>query len=240
MRMALIDVQALTKTYGEGDAATRALRGVSLTVDHGEYVAIMGPSGSGKSTMLHMLGLLDYPTSGTYTLDGNRVDQYDDVQLAKLRNEQIGFIFQQFNLLARATVYENVQLPLLYSDVPRREWDAITRTAIQRVGLTLRMQHSRAQLSGGEQQRVAIARALARNPSLIFADEPTGNLDSASGRSVMEILEKLHEEGSHTIMLITHEQATAEHAQRILMLRDGDIVSDARVEHRRRAKDFAR
>ncbi|MDO8425472.1 MAG: ABC transporter ATP-binding protein [bacterium] len=237
--MALIQIADLTKIYGEGAAATPALAGVSCAVERGEYVAVMGPSGSGKSTFLHILGLLDRPTSGSYVLDGASVAELDDDVLARLRNERIGFIFQQFNLLPRATVRENVQLPLLYSNVPEREWPAIIERAVARVGLMQRMEHTRAQLSGGEQQRVAIARALARDPQIIFADEPTGNLDSASGRQVMELLEQLHADG-HTIMLITHEQATAEHAQRILRLHDGHLESDTRVAQRRTAAQFTR
>ncbi|MDO8462775.1 MAG: ABC transporter ATP-binding protein [bacterium] len=237
--MPLIAIDQLTKTYGDGETATHALRGISLVIERGEYVAVMGPSGSGKSTLLHLLGLLDRPTSGAYILDGVPVATRQDDAMAKIRNERIGFIFQQFNLLARATVRENVQLPLLYSDVPEREWPALVERAIARVGLTHRTDHTRAQLSGGEQQRVAVARALARDPQIVFADEPTGNLDSASGKQVMELLEHAHADG-RTVILITHEQTTAEHAQRIIRLRDGRIESDTLVVHRRRARDFTR
>ncbi|MFH1430446.1 MAG: ABC transporter ATP-binding protein [Candidatus Uhrbacteria bacterium] len=235
--MALIEVRNIEKVYGEGDATTRALRGVSFDIAEGEFIAIMGPSGSGKSTLLHILGLLDRPTTGSYRFGGKNIDTYSEDELAQFRNERVGFVFQQFNLLARTTVYENVRLPLIYSDVPERAWDALVRSAIERVGLMHRAKHSTAQLSGGEQQRTAIARALVRSPKVIFADEPTGNLDSKSGRLIMETIEDLYEQGGQTVILITHEHTTAAHAHRILHLKDGALDSDEQVANPQHARD---
>ena len=236
--MALIEVRDLQKVYRDDGVETLALRGLSFKVESGEFLAIMGPSGSGKSTLLHILGFLDRQTRGDYRFDGKTIDEYSDDELALARNEKLGFIFQTFNLLPRTNVLENVKLPLLYSEVPESKWEDITRGAVDAVGLSHRMHHETSQLSGGERQRVAIARALVNNPRIIFADEPTGNLDSASGRMVMEIIQKLNEKEGHTVILITHETYTAEHAQRIIQLLDGKIDSDRTVGHRYKADHF--
>lgn len=235
--MALIEVRDLVKTYSEGDTETKVLKGVSFKVEKGEFVAIMGPSGSGKSTLLHMLGFLDDPTSGEYLFGGKARSTFTELEISTLRNTKIGFIFQAFNLLAKTTVLENVKLPLLYSIVPREEWNKKALAAIEAVGLSHRIHHQSSELSGGEKQRVAIARALVNDPEVIFADEPTGNLDSKSGKAVMDIIQKLNEEQGHTVMLITHETFTAEHAQRIIRVFDGEIASDEPVKTRRRATD---
>jgi putative ABC transport system ATP-binding protein len=228
--MSLIRVNNLTKTYTTDEVETPVLRGVSFSIEPGEFVAIMGPSGSGKSTLLHVLGFLDTQTGGDYIYRDKKNIEYDAAAVATLRNERIGFIFQAFNLLPRTTVYDNVQLPLLYSHVPPRDWDARILSAIEVVGLSHRARHFSGQLSGGEKQRVAIARALVTNPELIFADEPTGNLDSVSSRAVMEFLRELHAKGGHTIILITHETSTAQYANRIIRLHDGQIVEDTKVD----------
>jgi putative ABC transport system ATP-binding protein len=233
----IISIKDLKKTYHEGETSTTALNGVTFDVRKGEFLAIMGPSGSGKSTLLHLLGLLDVPTSGSYHLNGKNVTAYSSDDLALLRNREIGFVFQAFNLLPRTTVLENVKLPLYYSDIPESEWDAKAREAVASVGLESRMDHKQAELSGGERQRVAIARALVTDPEVIFADEPTGNLDSKSGKKVMAIIQRLNEEHGKTIVLITHETSTAEHAERIIRLLDGDIESDEKVAHRLTAED---
>src|SRR3989339_750087 len=230
--MKIIEVKNLEKIYGEGDARTTALDGVTFDIKKGEFVAIMGPSGSGKSTLLHVLGFLDKHTGGEYYFEGKKIESYTEDDLAKLRNNKMGFVFQAFNLLPRTTVLENVKLPLLYSDIPESKWDALALEAIDSVGLTHRLSHEPSQLSGGEKQRVAIARALILNPSVIFADEPTGNLDSKSGQIVMQTLQRLNEEHGNTIILITHETYTAEHATRIIKLHDGKIVTDEAVKHR--------
>ena len=235
--MALIEVKNLTKTYVEGDTITRVLRSVSFSVKKGEFVAIMGPSGSGKSTLLHMLGFLDNPTSGEYIFDGKARSTFTDKEVAEVRNSKIGFIFQAFNLLAKTSVLENVKLPLLYSDVPKHLWDEKALKAIEAVGLSHRTYYQSSELSGGEKQRVAIARSLVNNPEVIFADEPTGNLDSVSGKAVMDIIQKLNEEDGHTVLLITHETFTAEHAERIIRIMDGEIESDTKVAHRRKSTD---
>jgi putative ABC transport system ATP-binding protein len=235
--MALIQVKNLVKTYSEGDTSTTVLKGVSFEVKKGEFVAIMGPSGSGKSTLLHMLGLLDEPTSGTYIFDGEDSKSFDEIAISKLRNNKFGFIFQAFNLLPKTTVLENVKLPLLYSDIPKSEWDKRAIEAIELVGLSHRLDHESNELSGGEKQRVAIARALVTSPELIFADEPTGNLDSKTGKIIMDFIQKLNDEKGHTILLITHETSTAEHAKRIIRIQDGEIVSDEPVKNRRKASD---
>lgn len=233
--MPLIEIKNLGKIYQDDGAETPALKSVSFDIDEGEFVAIMGPSGSGKSTLLHVLGFLDRPTSGTYRFAGKNMDEYTDNELAATRNKQMGFIFQAFNLLPRTTVYDNVQLPLMYSGVPEKEWDALTKKAISSVGLEHRALHESSQLSGGEKQRVAIARALVNDPYVIFADEPTGNLDSKSGGQVMDILQMLHNNGK-TIVLITHETYTAEYSERIIRLKDGDIELDKKVLIRKDAK----
>jgi putative ABC transport system ATP-binding protein len=232
----IIEVENLEKTYGEGETETRALCGVSFKVEAGEFVAVMGPSGSGKSTLLHILGFLDRQTKGSYLFDDKELSEYKDNEVAKVRNEKMGFVFQSFNLLARTTVLENVKLPLLYSSTPQSKWNSLAKKAIEQVGLSHRISHLTSQLSGGEKQRVAIARALINEPKIIFADEPTGNLDSKSGSGVMEIIEKLNNQG-HTIILITHETYTAQYAQRIITLKDGEIESDRKVEQRRRGKE---
>jgi len=236
--MNIIEVKNLKKSYHDGgETSTVALAGVTFDVRKGEFVAIMGPSGSGKSTLLHLLGLLDEPTSGSYHLNGRNVTGFSGNELALLRNREIGFIFQSFNLLSRTSVLENVKLPLYYSDVPEREWEARARQAVEDVGLGHRMHHGQAELSGGERQRVAIARALVTDPEIIFADEPTGNLDSKSGKKVMSIIQHLNEERGKTIVLITHETSTAEHAERIIRLIDGEIDSDTQVVNRLTAND---
>jgi putative ABC transport system ATP-binding protein len=229
--MALIEIRDIEKTYPDG---TLALRGISFEVREGEFVAIMGPSGSGKSTLLHILGFLDRPTHGDYLYDGKAMSDYSSEELAHIRNKKFGFIFQMFNLLPRTSVLENVQLPLLYSGVKEDLWDARAKEAIDSVGLSHRLEFEPAKLSGGERQRVAIARALVNVPQVIFADEPTGNLDSKSGQIIMDILHKLHEAG-HTVFLITHETYTAEHAERIIHIRDGKVDNDKFVEERRRS-----
>jgi putative ABC transport system ATP-binding protein len=232
--MALIEVKDLKKVYKDEGTETIALNEVTFTIDEGEFVAIMGPSGSGKSTLLHILGFLDPPTSGEYIFDGKNVLDYSSVEAAYVRNKELGFIFQAFNLLPKTTVLENVKLPLLYSNIAESKWNNLAKKAIETVGLSHRLNHEPAELSGGEKQRVAIARALVTSPQVIFADEPTGNLDSKSGQAVMEAIQKLNDEG-HTIILITHETSTAEHAKRIIHVRDGQIERDERVNSRRRA-----
>lgn len=232
--MALIEVTHLGKTYTDEGAATAALRDVSFSVEPGDFLAIMGPSGSGKSTLLHILGFLDKHTSGSYTFQGKNVADYSEDELAAVRNSEVGFVFQTFNLLAKTNVLENVKLPLLYSKVPEREWDGLAREALESVGMSHRLDHEPSQLSGGERQRVAIARALIRKPKIIFADEPTGNLDSKSGQIVMEIIQKLNGDG-HTVVLITHETYTAENAERIIRLKDGVIEGIEKVANRKNA-----
>jgi putative ABC transport system ATP-binding protein len=233
----VIKVIDLKKQYENEGVVTPVLHGISFTIKQGEFVAIMGPSGSGKSTLMHILGFLDGLTSGKYLFDGKDVSTLDEEQLAKMRSENVGFIFQAFNLLPKTTVLENVKLPLLYSDVPVQKRDALAKEAIDAVGLGHRMNNLSNQLSGGERQRVAIARALILKPAVIFADEPTGNLDSKSGTQVMELLQRLNLKQGHTIILVTHETYTSEHAERILRIRDGLIQSDEPVKHRRVAGD---
>ncbi len=232
--MPLIEVKNLSKIFQseKSEAPTIALQGINLSIERGEFVSIVGPSGSGKSTLLQILGLLDRPTSGQYRFDGKLVDEYGDDEQAALRNASLGFIFQSFNLLARTSVLENVKLPLAYSTtVAPALWDARARERIEAVGLSSRMFHEPSQLSGGERQRVAIARALVNEPQIIFADEPTGNLDTKAGKNVIEILQGLHAAG-HTVILITHDKDIAKTAERIVALRDGEIVWDGK------AKDF--
>jgi len=235
--MPLMEVKNLKMTYSDKGSETPALRGVTFNIDKGEFVAIMGPSGSGKSTLLHVLGFLERQTGGEYRFEGKTIDDYSEDEIAKVRNEKMGFVFQAFNLLPKTTVLENVRLPLLYSQTKESEWDSVAAKAIESVGLSHRADHETSQLSGGERQRVAIARALINNPEVIFADEPTGNLDSKSGQVIMEILQKLNDEG-RTIILITHETYTAEHAKRIIFIRDGLAESDKIVNNRRKSDSF--
>ncbi len=235
--MALIEVKNLEKTYYNDTVATRALAGVSFEIQEGEFIAVMGPSGSGKSTLLRILGFLDQHTGGEYRFDEKTIDDYSEKELAHVRNKKMGFVFQTFNLLSRTTVLENVKLPLLYSGMKESLWNEYAFKAIESVGLSHRINYVPSQLSGGEKQRAAIARALVNNPQVIFADEPTGNLDSKSGKAIMEILQDLNKQKGHTILLITHETYTAEHAQRIIHILDGKIDSDRIVDHRLNAKD---
>lgn len=229
----MIEIKDITKIYTTGSIAFTALRGASFSVANGEFVAIMGPSGSGKSTLMHIIGALDTPTSGSYYLDGIDISLCSPDELARIRREQIGFVFQSFNLLPRATVLRNVMLPLVYAGVPAPLREARAAAALRAAGLgDEHFAHRSNEISGGQIQRVAIARALVNNPDIILADEPTGNLDSRTGEVVLGSFQKLHLEG-HTIILITHEQDIAEHAERIIHLKDGQIVSDAKISHRR-------
>lgn len=221
----MIDARNLVKIYKTGTVDFTALRGVNLKVETGEFVAIMGPSGSGKSTMLNLLGCLDTPTSGEYYLDGEKVSDLSGTELAHIRNKKIGFVFQTFNLLPRATVLENVELPLVYSEVPARERKERALKRIEEMGISEKINNLPNELSGGQRQRVAIARALVNDPKLILADEPTGNLDSKTGQEVMKIIESLHEAGT-TVIMVTHEEDIAAWAYRTVRFRDGEIVSD--------------
>lgn len=236
----IIEVKNLEKTYHNEEVKTPALRGVTFSIKKGEFVAIMGPSGSGKSTLLHILGFLDKHTDGEYKFDGKTIEDYKEDEVAAIRNQKMGFVFQAFNLLPRTSVLENVKLPLLYSNIKESLWDEKSKEAIELVGLGHRLLHEPSQLSGGEKQRVAIARALIMNPQVIFADEPTGNLDSKSGQSIMETLQNLNEKDGHTLVLITHETYTAEHASRIIKIKDGLIESDEKVGHKHRAEEFVK
>ena len=233
----VIEIRGLTKVYKMGEVEVRALAGVDLDVNEGEFIAVMGPSGSGKSTLMNIVGCLDRPTSGTYRLDGIDVSRLDRDERAEIRNDKIGFVFQNFNLLARTNALENVELPLLYSaktnltDAERRER---ARRCLERVGLAQRWDHTSAQLSGGQQQRVAIARSLVNDPAILLADEPTGNLDSRTSEEVMAIFQALNDEG-RTVVLITHDTDIAQFAQRIVAFRDGKIISDHPVDNRQRA-----
>ena len=227
--MPLIEVKNLRKSYSNEEIDVEILHGLTFNIEKGEFVAIMGPSGSGKSTLLHILGFLDRHSSGEYRFEGKTIDEYSDEILAKIRNKNLGFIFQAFNLLSRVSVLENVKLPTVYSDIKGKKREELARKAIEAVGLSHRVEHTSSQLSGGEKQRVAIARALVSDPEVIFADEPTGNLDSKSGQAVMEILQRLNKEGKHTIILITHDEHIASYAHRLIKIRDGNIESDRKT-----------
>jgi len=225
--MPMIETHDLWKTYVMGAETIHALSGVSISIERGEYVAIMGPSGSGKSTLMNLIGCLDTPSKGSYLLNGKQVSKMNDDELARIRNEEIGFVFQTFNLLPRATALHNVELPLVYAGIPKEKRIELAKRSIEMVDLTERMTHKPNELSGGQRQRVAIARALVMNPSILLADEPTGNLDSATGEEIMKLFERLHEQG-HTIILVTHERDIAEHAHRTIHIRDGKIEKDER------------
>ena len=237
MEHPLIQTIDLQKEYRNEEVVTKVLFGVNLNIESGEFVAIMGPSGSGKSTLMHILGFLDTPTGGSYLFDGKDISSLSENDLAYMRAHNIGFVFQAFHLLPRTSVLDNVMLPLMYMQMSKRERVDRATKAIASVGLTHRINNFSNQLSGGEKQRVAIARALVNNPSVIFADEPTGNLDSKSGLQVMQILQELNMKEKHTIILVTHEKFTAEHAERIIRVKDGLIVGDEKVVKRQFAKD---
>lgn len=232
----LINVRDLKKEYVSGEVVTKVLHGLTFTIEKGEFVSIMGPSGSGKSTLMHILGFLDRASSGTFEFEGRDVTALSDDELARFRNEKIGFVFQSFNLLPRTTVLDNVKLPLLYTSGSRIDATERAKAVLEKVGLGHRLNYFTNQISGGEKQRVAVARALINNPSVIFADEPTGNLDSKSGTAVMKMLQDLNEAGN-TIILVTHETFTSEHAKRIIGVRDGEIIRDEPVLNRRFAKE---
>jgi putative ABC transport system ATP-binding protein len=225
--MALIETRDLWKTYVMGEEEIHALRGVSIQIERGEYVAIMGPSGSGKSTLMNLIGCLDTPSKGSYLLNNKQVSEMNDNELARIRNQEIGFVFQTFNLLPRASALQNVELPLVYAGIPSKDRQVQAKNALDRVELTSRMTHKPNELSGGQRQRVAIARALVNNPSILLADEPTGNLDSKTGAEIMALFAKLHESGN-TIVLVTHEADIAAFAHRTISVRDGQVEKDVR------------
>ncbi len=227
----VIEIQEIVKNYQVGSVIVRALRSVSLDINRNEYVAIMGPSGSGKSTLMNILGCLDTPTKGTYILNGTDVSKMEDDRLAEIRNKEIGFVFQTFNLLPRYTALENVTLPLIYAGIPRHERDEHAKKVLDLVALSDRMTHKPNELSGGQRQRVAIARAMVNDPSIILADEPTGNLDSKTSADIMGLLDKIHEDGN-TVIVVTHEEDIARHAHRIIKLMDGEISADYINENR--------
>ena len=231
VRMSLIRLQKLSRRYQMGSETIHALREVSLEIERGEYVAIMGPSGSGKSTLMNLIGCLDSPTSGTYELNGVQVSQMDDNQLAEIRNKEIGFVFQTFNLLPRSDALRNVELPLIYAGVPSEERRRVALDALAQVGLADRVHHKPNELSGGQRQRVSVARALVNKPSLVLADEPTGNLDTKTGIEILALFEELSNKGN-TLIVVTHEEDVARHARRIVRIRDGLIASDERGEGR--------
>ena len=227
--MAIISLKSIYKIYNVGGEEVRALDGIDLDINENEYLAIMGPSGSGKSTLMNMVGCLDTPTSGIYEFEGEMVQVMDDSQLASIRNRKIGFVFQTFNLLPKATAQHNVEIPLVYANIRKRQRVEMASKALESVGLSDRSHHRPNELSGGQRQRVAIARALVNNPSIILADEPTGNLDSKSGHEIMNILDDLHQKGN-TIILVTHEDDIAQRAHRIIRLLDGEITEDLKIK----------
>ncbi len=227
--MPLIETRDLWKTYVMGDEEIHALKGVSIVIERGEYVAIMGPSGSGKSTLMNLIGCLDTPSKGTYLLNGKEVSQMNDNELARIRNEEIGFVFQTFNLLPRATALHNVELPLVYAGMSKKARLEQAKAAIEKVELTHRMTHKPNELSGGQRQRVAIARALVNNPSILLADEPTGNLDSKTGIEIMALFARLHQ-GGNTIIVVTHEADIAAYAHRVIAIRDGQVERDVKQQ----------
>ena len=226
----MLEIKKITKVYKMGEVLVNALRGVSFHINKGQFVAIMGPSGSGKSTLMHIIGCLDHPTEGIFIMDGEDISKVNDNKLAEIRNKKIGFVFQQFNLLARTTILYNVEVPLIYAGVNSKKRKKLAEQALENVGLSNRLKHRPNEISGGEIQRAAIARALVNNPLIILADEPTGNLDSKNGEEIMKIFNKLHQEG-HTIIMVTHELEIARYAQRIIHLRDGLIENDEVIEN---------
>ncbi len=230
MKDILISLNNVYKIYNVGGEEVRALDGIDLEINENEYLAIMGPSGSGKSTLMNMIGCLDTPSSGVYQFEGEMVQEMNDDQLASIRNRKIGFIFQTFNLLPKATAQHNVEIPLIYGNIRKKKRVNLSKEALHSVGLSDRMQHKPNELSGGQRQRVAIARALVNSPSIILADEPTGNLDSKSGQEIMGILDQLHQKGN-TIILVTHEDEIAQHAHRIIRLFDGKITEDSEIKN---------
>ena len=237
--MRLIDTRDIWKTFEMGNQEVHALRGITMTIRTGEYVTIMGPSGSGKSTLMNLIGCLDTPTKGLYYLNKRRVSDMGEDELAYVRNKEIGFVFQTFNLLPRATALHNVELPLIYSGKTREEREQMAKLALEKVDLADRMDHKPSELSGGQRQRVAVARALVNNPSLILADEPTGNLDTKTGNEIMDLLGRLHEKGN-TIIVVTHDREVAEFSERVLVIRDGVIEKEEILRESRAEKSEAR
>jgi putative ABC transport system ATP-binding protein len=226
----MLEIKKITKVYKMGEVLVNALRGVSFNIDKGQFVAIMGPSGSGKTTLMHIIGCLDHPSEGSFIMDGEDISKVNDNKLAEIRNKKIGFVFQQFNLLNRVNILNNVEVPLIYAGVNSKERKNLVKQVLENVGLSNRLKHRPNEISGGEKQRAAIARALVNNPLIILADEPTGNLDTKNGEEIMGIFNKLHQEG-HTIIVVTHELSIAKHAQRIIHLRDGLIEKDEVIEN---------
>jgi putative ABC transport system ATP-binding protein len=226
----MLEIKKITKVYKMGEVVVNALRGVSFHIDKGQFVAIMGPSGSGKTTLMHIIGCLDHPSEGSFIMDGEDISKVNDNKLAEIRNKKVGFVFQQFNLLNRVNILNNVEVPLIYAGVNSKKRKNLVKQVLENVGLSNRLKHRPNEISGGEKQRAAIARALVNNPLIILADEPTGNLDSKNGEEIMKIFHKLHQEG-HTIIVVTHELEIAKYAQRIIHLRDGVIENDEVIEN---------
>lgn len=226
----MLEIKKITKVYKMGEVLVNALRGISFHIDKGQFVAIMGPSGSGKSTLMHIIGCLDHPSEGSFIMDGEDISKVNDNKLAEIRNKKIGFVFQQFNLLNRVNILNNVEVPLIYAGVNSKKRKNLVKQVLENVGLSNRLKHRPNEISGGEKQRAAIARALVNNPLIILADEPTGNLDSKNGEEIMKIFNKLHQEG-HTIIIVTHELEVAKYAQRIIHLHDGLIENDEVIEN---------